>query len=286
MDGLRTEVCGQQKQSNDPRNNQHNLQYANYWAPLTRKRHTMPHSAQSQHTNHWTPRPRKRHQQEHRPQRPTKRSDPTRHAKGRTGDRPGPRKETTTRRNVTQGGRQESSGTTSTFTLDDIFGPFMVHKHPLWMADPPTPRRPPAPTRPGQGRGAAAVVAHSRAPDPSGEPKAGSEPLGLVTAALPRLRVARPRGLCARLPRSAGARPARARGGTRAALSLSAGRGPGRKLRRDDVPRDSEQQRAPRHGDAGAAPRASRRRRPAALRGGLEEGAQVRPALCRALTVS
>ena len=33
--GLRTEVWGQQKQSNDPRNNQHNPQYANYWAPLT-----------------------------------------------------------------------------------------------------------------------------------------------------------------------------------------------------------------------------------------------------------
>ena len=31
-------------------------------------------------------------------------SDPTQHAKGRTGDCPGPRKETTTRRNVTQGG--------------------------------------------------------------------------------------------------------------------------------------------------------------------------------------
>ena len=31
---------------------------------------------------------------EHRPQRPTERSDPTRHAKGRTGDCPGPRKET------------------------------------------------------------------------------------------------------------------------------------------------------------------------------------------------
>ena len=29
---------GGQKQSNDPRNNQHNPQYANYWAPLTRKR--------------------------------------------------------------------------------------------------------------------------------------------------------------------------------------------------------------------------------------------------------
>ena len=45
-----------------------------------------------------------RHQQEHRPQRPTERSDPTQHAKGRTGDCPGPRKETTTRRNVTRGG--------------------------------------------------------------------------------------------------------------------------------------------------------------------------------------
>ena len=45
-----------------------------------------------------------RHQQEHRPQRPTESSDPTQHAKGRTGDRPGPRKGATTRRNVTQGG--------------------------------------------------------------------------------------------------------------------------------------------------------------------------------------
>ena len=79
-------------------------QYANYWAPLTRKRHTMPHSAQSQHANYWAPRTRKRHQQEHRPQRPTESSDPTQHAKGRTGDRPGPRKGATTRRNVTQGG--------------------------------------------------------------------------------------------------------------------------------------------------------------------------------------
>ena len=98
-------VGGQPKQSNDPRNNQHNPQYANYWAPLTHKRHIPPHSAQPQHTNYWAPRTRKRHQQEHRPQRPTERSDPTQHAKGRTGDRPGPRKETTTRRNVTQGAR-------------------------------------------------------------------------------------------------------------------------------------------------------------------------------------
>ena len=79
-------------------------QYANYWAPLTRKRHTMPHSAQPQYTNYWAPRTRKRHQQEHRPQRPTESSAPTQHAKGRTGDCPGPRKGTTTRRNVTQGG--------------------------------------------------------------------------------------------------------------------------------------------------------------------------------------
>ena len=78
-------------------------QYANYWALLTRKRHIPPRPAQPQHTNHWAPRTRKRHQQEHRPQRPTESSDPTQHAEGRTGDCPGPRKETTTRRNVTQG---------------------------------------------------------------------------------------------------------------------------------------------------------------------------------------
>ena len=38
-----------------------------------------------------------------RPQRLTESSNPTQHAKGRTGNCPGPRKETTTRRNVTQG---------------------------------------------------------------------------------------------------------------------------------------------------------------------------------------
>ena len=83
-------------------------QYANYWAPLTRKRHTMPHSAQSQHTKYWAPRTRKQHQQEHRLQRPTERSNPTQHAKGRTGECPGPRKGATTRRNVTQGGRSST----------------------------------------------------------------------------------------------------------------------------------------------------------------------------------
>ena len=103
-DGLWTEARGRQKQSNDPGNNQHNPQYANYWAPLTRKRHIPPHPAQPRHTNDGAPRTRKRHQQEHRPQRPTERSDPTQHAKGRTGDCPGPRKETATRRNVTWGG--------------------------------------------------------------------------------------------------------------------------------------------------------------------------------------
>ena len=79
-------------------------QYANYWAPLTRKRHIPPHPAQPQHTNRWAPRMRQRHQQEHRPRRPTERSDPTQHAKGRTGDSPWPRKGATTRRNVTRGG--------------------------------------------------------------------------------------------------------------------------------------------------------------------------------------
>ena len=84
-----------------PRQQPAHPQYANYWAPLTRKQHTMPHSAQPQHTNYWAPRTRKRHQQE---QRPTESSNPTQHAKGRTGDCPGPRKGTPTRRNVTQGG--------------------------------------------------------------------------------------------------------------------------------------------------------------------------------------
>ena len=87
-----------------PRQQPAHPQYANFWAPLTRKRHTMPHSAQPQHTKHWAPRTRKRHQQEHWLQRPTESSDLTQHAKGRTSDCPGPRKGTTTRRNVTQGG--------------------------------------------------------------------------------------------------------------------------------------------------------------------------------------
>ena len=87
-----------------PRQQPAHPQYANYWALLTRKWHTIPHSAQPQHTNHWALRTRKRHQQEHRPQRPTERSDPTQHAKGRAGDCPGPHKGATTVRNVTQVG--------------------------------------------------------------------------------------------------------------------------------------------------------------------------------------
>ena len=58
----------------------------------------------NQHSIHWAPRTRQRHHNEHGPQRPAQRSDPTQHAKGRTGDCAGPRKETATRRNVTQGG--------------------------------------------------------------------------------------------------------------------------------------------------------------------------------------
>ena len=38
-------------------------QYANYGAPLTRKRHIPPYPAQSQHTSHWAPQTPKRHQQ-------------------------------------------------------------------------------------------------------------------------------------------------------------------------------------------------------------------------------
>ena len=41
-----------------PRQQPAHPQYANYWAPLTRKRHTMPHPAQPRHTNDWAPRTR------------------------------------------------------------------------------------------------------------------------------------------------------------------------------------------------------------------------------------
>ena len=79
--------------------------------------HIPPHPAQPQHTNHGAPRTRKRHQQEHRPQRPTESSDPTQHAEGRTGDCPGPRKETATRRNVTRGGAHMSQNDLPVITL-------------------------------------------------------------------------------------------------------------------------------------------------------------------------
>ena len=85
IDGLWTEACGRQKQSNDPGNNQQIPQYANYWAPLTRKRHTPPHSAQPQHTKYWAPQTRKRHQQEHRPQQPTESSRPNATCEGKNG---------------------------------------------------------------------------------------------------------------------------------------------------------------------------------------------------------
>ena len=52
------------------------------------------------------------------PQQPTDRSNPTQHAKGRTGDCPGPRIETATRRNVTQGG-----GLNSPDSLQILFHP-------------------------------------------------------------------------------------------------------------------------------------------------------------------
>ena len=86
--------------------------------------HPRPQKAQSEKRPLHETRPRShggggggRHQQEHRPQRPTERSDPTQHAKGRTGDCPGPRKETTTRRNVTQGGEEQQRSTLKQWLL-------------------------------------------------------------------------------------------------------------------------------------------------------------------------
>ena len=124
-------------------------QYANYWVPLTRKRHTMPHLAQPQHANYWAPPTRKRHQQEHRPQRPTESSDPTQHAKGRTGDRPGPRKGATTRRNVTQGGVVSMCNLSKMVGLSRQFFDYMLFPPP--PPPPPCPPPPPPPTLRGDG---------------------------------------------------------------------------------------------------------------------------------------
>ena len=131
MDGLWTEARGQQKQSNDPGNNQHN-----YNTPLTRKRHTMPHPAQPRHTNHWAPRTWKRHQQEQRPQRPTESSNPTQHEKRRTGDCPGPRKETTTRRNITQGVSQGPQECTAAVPVHTAAEPCHTSSVTVWAIPP------------------------------------------------------------------------------------------------------------------------------------------------------
>ena len=102
LDDRRAEVRGQQKPSNDPPQqpaqppvrqllgtaNAQTAPAATSTAPV----HERLGSANA-----------KQHQREHGPQRPTKRSDPAQHAKGTAGDCPGPRKETGTRRNVTQG---------------------------------------------------------------------------------------------------------------------------------------------------------------------------------------
>ena len=128
-----------------PRQQPAHPQYANYWALLTRKRHTMPHSAQPQHTYYRAPRMRKRHQREHWPQRPTESSDPTRptessdptqHAEGRTGECPGPRKGATTRWNVTHGGVDSSP--TPASSLVDVF-----HRISVDMTSVRLPARPP-----------------------------------------------------------------------------------------------------------------------------------------------
>ena len=69
-DHLNAEGSRQQNRKR-PRNDQHNPQCANYWAPLTRQRH----------------------HKEHQPQRPSERSNPTQHAKGRRVTVRGPGKE-------------------------------------------------------------------------------------------------------------------------------------------------------------------------------------------------
>ena len=93
--------------------------------------------AQSQHTKYWAPRMQKRHQQEHRPQRPTESSDPTQHATRRTGDCPGPRRGTTTRRTVTQGGALRRVHFVGGNVGHQFSARFDAHVFPTLMSVPP-----------------------------------------------------------------------------------------------------------------------------------------------------
>ena len=114
-----------------------------------------------------------RHQQEHRPQRPTERSDPTQHAKGRTGDCPGPRKGATTRRNVTHGG-----GDSAKRAHEDQGRPHhtrITHTHNVPALPPPPPhpihrfRGPPSPPFPWSHLGAGLYIGtgcHLMCPSP------------------------------------------------------------------------------------------------------------------------
>ena len=73
------------------------------WAAKTVKRPPQQ-PAQPQCSNYWALLMRKRHHKEHRLHWQSESIDPTQHAKERTGDCPGARKETAPRQNVTQGG--------------------------------------------------------------------------------------------------------------------------------------------------------------------------------------
>ena len=118
MDGLWTEVRGQQNQSNDPGNNQHNPQYANYWAPLTRKRYTPRHI-------------------QHSPGTPTtglcERGNDTRRSTGRSG-----RQNAATRRNMRRDERVTVQG-----PVKEQHNPTECHTgggpHFQWLASQPPP---------------------------------------------------------------------------------------------------------------------------------------------------
>ena len=79
------------------------------WAAKTVKRcPQLP--AKPQCANYWAPPVRKRNHREHGPQRPSEHSDLMQHAKGRTGDCPGPHKETPTRQTSCPPTHSEAAG--------------------------------------------------------------------------------------------------------------------------------------------------------------------------------
>ena len=97
-----------------------------------RNRRTTPATSTTpRRASYWAPLRRKRHHKGHGPRRPSERGAPTQHAEGRTGDCPGPREETTTRRHVTRGAGGGGGGKRTAPSRGSRSDAIVSHPHPL-----------------------------------------------------------------------------------------------------------------------------------------------------------